>query len=236
MGCRIGLVHTPRNLQSLVDEHVARWQMARVARGRPDRPAPCVALSRLPGAGGAELGQMVAERLGYGFFGIEIVDRIAREQNVPRELVAGVDEHVRSVIDRYVIDAMRRFTEDDYLRQVVRTVTTIAEQGGAVFLGRGSVFILRPERTLRVLVVAPREERLERAAKSHDLDLEHARAFLTQEEDTRRSFYRHHFRVDPDDPSAYDVIVNTGTLGMEPAVHLVVEALDAKLAAAVTSE
>jgi hypothetical protein len=32
------------------------------------------------------------------------------------------------------------------------------------------------------------------------------------------------------------VIVNTGTLGMEPAVHLVVEALDAKLVAAVTSE
>lgn len=221
-------MHSPRSLQALVDEHVARWELA---RRREQRPAPCVALSRLPGSGGEEFGHLLAERLGYGFFGIEIVDRIAREQHIPRELVAGLDEHVRTMIDRYVFDAMRRFTEDDYLRQVVRTLTTIAEQGGAVLLGRGATCILPPERTLRVLVVAPRTLRLERIAKSHHQSAQEAEATLTQQEEARRAFYAHHFGSDPDEAGGYDLVVNTGTLGMEPSVHLAAEALHGKLGA-----
>ena len=215
------MMRTPRSLQALVDEHVARWEIAQ--RG-PERRSPCVALSRLPGSGGAELGERVAEQLDYSFFGIEIVDRIAREQNIQRSLVAGLDEHVRTAIDRYVLDATRRpFTEDDYRRQVVRTVTTIAERGGAVFLGRGAVFILPPERALRVLVVAARPERIERIAKANDLTPELARVRLEREEHERREFHRHHFRLDPDDPGSYDLIVNTGTLGMDVAVPLVAD-------------
>ena len=174
----------------------------------------------------------MAEQLDYVFFGIEIVDRIAREQNIPRELVAGLDEHVRTAIDRYVLDATRHaFTEDDYLRRVVRTVATLAEQGGVVFLGRGSAFILPLERALRVLVVAPREQRLERIAKTNDLTPKRAGVRLEQEEDARREFHRHHFQVDPDDSSAYDLIVNTGTLGMDVAVGLVVETMRRRFAA-----
>ena len=92
-----------------------------------------MALSRLPGAGAAELGQRLAERLGYTFFGIEIVDHIARQTGLRHELVAGVDEHVRSAIERYLVDAFRasRFTESDYLRQVVETIAALGERGGA---------------------------------------------------------------------------------------------------------
>jgi cytidylate kinase len=214
----------PRGLQALVDEHVARWEIARRSE-RAKRRSACIALSRLPGSGGAELGQRVAEQLDCSFFGIEIVDQIAREQNVQRKLLTGLDEHVRTAIDRYVLDAMRHpFTEGDYLRHVVRTITTIVERGDAVILGRGAAFILPPERALRVLVVAPRAERLERVAKSNDLTPEQATRRLAQQEEQRRQFHRHQFRVDPDDASAYHLTVNTGTLGMDLAVSLVVEA------------
>ena len=223
-------MRTPRSLQALVDEHVARWEMARRSHG-PEHRTPCIALSRMPGSGGAELGERVAEQLGYAFFGIEIVDQIARERNIQRELVAGLDEHVRTAIDRYVLDATHRpFIESDYLKQVVRTVTTIAERGGAVFLGRGAAFILPPEHALRVLVVAPRPERSERIAKLNDLTSELARVRLEHEEHERLEFHRHHFQVDPDDPGAYDLIVNTGTLGMDLAVALVAETLGRRFA------
>ena len=222
---------TPRGLQALVDEHVARWELARRRRGDEHRD-PCVALSRLPGSGGAELGKRVAEQLAFTFFGIEIVDRIAKEENVPRELLEGLDERVRTTIDRYVLDAARDFTEGDYLKKVVRTIATLAERGGVVFLGRGSAFVLSPERALRVLVVAPREQRLERLAKAEDLDPDRARARLDHEEEVRREFHRHHFQRDPDDPSAYDLIVNTGTLGMDLAAGLVAETVRKRFAVA----
>ena len=78
---------------------------------------------------------------------------------------------MRGTIERYLVDAFRgaRFTESDYLRHLVRTVAALGERGAAVILGRGSVFILPPERALRVFLVAPREHRLERIAKQEHL-------------------------------------------------------------------
>ncbi|MCP3983103.1 MAG: cytidylate kinase-like family protein [bacterium] len=213
----------PRSFDEIVNHQVRRWEMES-EQGRP--AAPTVALSRLPGSAAAELGQDVADRLGFGFFGIEIVDLIARETGTQRDLVAGLDEHVRSTIERYVVDATkgRTYDENVYHQQLVRTVTTLGERGLSVILGRGSAFLLRPERTLRVLVVAPREDRVERLAKRLDLSTEAASDHLDREDADRLHFNRHHFHVDADDASLYDLVVNTGALSLALAAELVVEA------------
>ncbi|HEX2486407.1 MAG TPA: cytidylate kinase-like family protein [Myxococcota bacterium] len=216
-------------LDELVGRQFRRWESARRSAGvEPTRP--CVALSRLPSAGAEELGERVADRLGYAFFGIEIVDHIARRAGLHPLLVAGVDEHVRSAIERYVVDATRRerFTESDYLRHLVRTIASLGERGGAVILGRGAQFILPPERALRVLVVAPREARLERLMKQERLGRAEADARLAALDRERRTFLLHHFRRDPDAPEHYDLVVNLGTYSQEAAVELVQSALRAR--------
>jgi cytidylate kinase len=217
---------TPRSLDALVEHQVRRWDIER-RPGMPRPRGPCVALSRQPGSGGASLGRRIAEWLDYGFFGIEIVDQIAREQGIQRRLVTGLDEHLRGVIDRYVADAFRSrpFTEGDYLQHVVRTVATLGERGMAVILGRGAAFILPPEQALRVLVVAPTPARIERLVKARGLSTEEGVKRLEQEDDDRLAFLRHHFGVEADDPRLYDLVVNTGTFGIDAAAALVVEAL-----------
>jgi len=215
-----------RTLEEIVQRQFRTWEHARRSRG-VETPRPCVALSRLPGAGAAELGRRLAERLGYAFFGIEIVDKIARETGLRHDLVAGVDEHVRNAIDRYLVDAFRRerFTESEYLRRVVATVASLGERGGAVILGRGSPFILPPERALRVLVTAPREVRVERVAKQEGLSQEAAVQRLDALEAERREFLLHHFRRDPDAFEHYDLGLNLGTLSMDAALDLAEAAL-----------
>ena len=113
-------------LEELVERQARRWEM----RQQFSAPLPslsCVALSRLPHSGAAELAKSVAEKLDFGLFGIEIVDRIARARGIDRALVAELDERVRSTIDRYVLDSFheRRFTESQYLRSVVQTIVTL---------------------------------------------------------------------------------------------------------------
>ena len=218
-----------RSINELVERQGRRWQLE---RQRPTRPnAPCVALSRLPRSGGAELGQRVADKLEFGFFGIEIVERMARELGIQSQLVAMLDEHIRSSVERYVADSFRRraLTESVYLRQLMRTLATLGEGGHAVILGRGSPYVLRPERTLRVLVVAPRDYRIERLAEEAGLDAEAAEKRLELEDAERREFIEHHFGVNPDDPTLYDLVVNTETLGLDTASTLVVSALGAKM-------
>ena len=216
----------PRRLDQLVEHQVRRWEVERRATV-PQPRAPSIALSRQPGSGAAELAHKVAEWLDYGFFGNEIVDQIAREEHVQRELVAGLDEHLRSAIDRYVLDFFRpgQFTENDYLRQLVHVVTTLGERGMAVVLGRGAPFILPPERALRVLVTAPVEARTEVIAERHQLSGDDARKHREHEDRERTQFLRHGFGVDPDDPSLYDLVVNTATLTSDAAGKIVIEAL-----------
>jgi cytidylate kinase len=220
-------------VQQLLQRQALRrdlWQ--RASGGRP-APRPCIALSRLPSSGGATLGLDVAKALDFEFFGIEIVDRMAREQGLQHQLAEALDEHVRSGIDRYLVDAFRAgaFLESDYLRALVRTVRSIGESGGAVLLGRGAPYILPPERTLRVLVVAPKAARIERLAKAQSLTLEQATRELEREHDERRHFLQHHFHVDPDDASLYDLAVNTTNLTREAASELVVSAYRARFGA-----
>jgi cytidylate kinase len=222
-----------RGLEDLVARQVRRWEMERRADQQRER-SPCVALTRLRRSGADELGLRVAEQLGYGFFGSAIVDRIAGESRVQRELVEGIDERVRSAIDRYVIDFFhrRQFTENDYLRQVVHTITTLGERGAAVILGRGAAFVLPEERALRVLVVAPLEKRRERLAMKEAVSAADAARRLEREDAERIHFLRHQFGVDPDDPTRYDLVVNLGTLSVETAAGMVVESLRDRFPAA----
>lgn len=219
----------PRSIEELADRQLRRWSYLR--RSHAERPPrPCIALSRLPGAGAADLGQRLAERLDYTYFGIEIVDWIARSAGLASELVSGVDEHIRSVIERSVSDSFRhqQFNESDYLHHLVRVVTTLGERGAAVILGRGAQFILPAERALRVLVVAPDALRRENLAKQQALASEQAASRLAQEDADRRAFHAHHFGRDPDDPAHYDLVLNRGSVPADAAVELLIAALHAR--------
>jgi len=215
-----------KSIQHLVERQVGRWHALSQA-ATVGKPLPCIAFSRQPGSGAADLGRRVAERLGWEFFGIEILDRIAREHGIAPRLLEGLDERVRSAIGRQVVDAMGHpgLTESEYLRHVIQTVTTLGERGGCVLFGRGAHLILSPERTLRVMVAAPREVRAERLAKRRGVTADEGWTLLADEETARADFFRHHFGRDPNDPSLFDLALNTGTLSLDAAVELVLAAL-----------
>ena len=218
-----------RGIDAMVERQGRRFELER--RDQIHQVPPCIALSRLPRSGGADLGRRLAGQLDFDFFGIEIVDQMARELGIERHLVLELDEHVRSVVDRYLADSFRprAVNESQYLQRLVRILTNIGQGGGAVILGRGSCYVLPQERTLRVLVVAPRTYRIERLAREVGVPPEEADNRLNVEDAERREFIGHHFGVDPDSSTLYDLVVNTGTLGLDAASALVGDALRAKI-------
>ncbi len=221
------------NIGVLINRQMHRWDLQHHP-GERAVARPCVAISRLPYAGGIDLGKRTAELLDFGLFDREIVERIAVERGIQQRLVVGLDERVRSGIDRYIADAFQRqaFTESDYLRHLVRVIATIGRRGMAVILGRGAAFILPPERTLRVLVVAPAALRAQHLAEAEGLSLERAAALITDRDQERRSFHLHHFGVEQEDPLLYDLVVNTATMSAESGAHLVATAARGRFAIA----
>lgn len=220
-----------RGMEAVIERQVRRWELTQQTP-RPVRH--CVAVSRMPGAGGGELARRLAERLDYGLFDRNLVDAVAAQAGVQARLVAGLDERVRSLIERVVKDAFRTgtFAESDYLRELMRTVRTVAERGDAVILGRGAAQLLSAQQALRVRVVAPRPARVERRAKERGIGADEAARQIDGEEAERREFFRFHFRLDPEDACLYDLVLNTGSLSLETAVELVAEALRRQFPAA----
>jgi len=215
----------PHSVQAMVDREVRRWEAALKVRGA--RRAPCVAVSRLPWSGGSELARRLAEQLGYGLFDREIIDRIEQEHAIQRSLLEGLDERMRGVIDRYVIDVVRpsAFSERRYLKHLARTIGALGEHGAAVIVGRGAPFILPAERALRLLVVASDQARAERLAKERGLPPERARAALHDEDERRRKFLRREFGITQAEPGHYDLVLNLGTLSLAGATGLAIAAL-----------
>lgn len=226
----------PHNLGLLINRQVRRWSLQHPV-ALAEAPSPCVALSRLRGSGGVEIGRRVAEWLDYGFFDKEIVDWVASEEGIQRQLVEGLDERLRSSVERYVTDSFqtRAFTESDYLRDVVRIVAILGKRGMAVVAGRGAPFILPAERALRVLVIAPLALRVQRLAEAEGIDAAEATELLRREDAEREIFYRSQFGVEQSDPLLYDLVVNTGTLSVEAGARLVVDALRSRFPPAETS-
>lgn len=211
-------------LDRMVSRQVGRW-VHREEHQKLAGKSCCVALSRLPGSGAAELGQRVAEELGFGFFGVELVDQIARASHVQPRLVERLDERMRDAIERFVRDGVhaREYDESHYYEALIRVLGTFAERGMAVLLGRGAPFVLPPERTFRVLVVASEAFRVARLRAATGLNDEEARERLTVEDAQRIQFNRHYFGVDPNNPGRYDLVVNSESLGVPAAVQLVLQ-------------
>lgn len=229
-GRTMSTARTP-GIEALVERQATRWSVSRRlgTAQAADVPAACVAFSRLAHSHGDEVADRVAAALDYGLFGSGILRDIARERDTPEWLLAGLDERMRGLIDRYVGDVFRHGGGGDELfRQVVRTMSTIGRRGRSVLVGRGAPFVLAPRHTLRVLVTAPHEVRVQRCAASRGVAPDEARRQLDADDRQRTEFLAFHFRVRHDDPCLYDLVVNTEHLGVADAARLVVEAFRAR--------
>jgi cytidylate kinase len=217
-------VPSARSVHHLVELQGRRWSREQARAAAP--AAPSIAFARLGCAGAREVAERAALRLGFGFFGSEIVDQIAQDEGVNRALVAGLDERVRNSIERYVIDGFRRrsFAEIDYFRAVTRVVSTLAHRGHVVLLGHGAAAIADPAHALRILVVAPLEWRIARFAEHAGVSPDDARERLAVEDGGRSDFYRRNFDFDHAAPLNYDLVVNTAALGIDVAVQVVLAA------------
>jgi hypothetical protein len=210
-------------LAELFERQARRWAI----EGRAGMPAPrgaVVSISRQPWAGGDEVAERVAGWLDYGLFGLEALRELARDPSLRDRLVADLEPAARAAVESR---ARLLFDDPDpaEVREVAAVVAALGERGMAVVVGRGALSVLPLERTLRVLVVAPREERARRLAAARGLAPEAADAQLAREDAERLDFLRERLGLAGDDPALYDLVLNTERLAPEAAAALVVEAV-----------
>jgi cytidylate kinase len=216
----------PRHVESIVEEQVRRWELQRQAQRqreeKPPEPQPVVTVSREFGSRGAEVGALVAKKLGFSYWNQELVHEIAQRTGVREALVASLDEHIRSRLDEFIAHLFTgaEGTAHEYVRQVGHVVHTLERHGSAVIIGRGAQFVVRSDQALRMRVVCDHALRVKGYAERRGLSESEARRRVDETDRERRAFYRKHYDQDVELPVHYDLILNSGTLDLEAACEV----------------
>jgi cytidylate kinase len=204
------------------------WEARRRARGEAGHTrAFTIAVSRETGARGTSVARELGRRLGWAVYDQELLKMIAQEMGLRENLVQSVDEkHVswlRETLAAMSLDPI--VSESAYVRHMVETVASLGAHGNCVIVGRAGSFLLPPETTLRVRLIAPVAERVEYMIQEFKLTRAEAEKRVRTTDRDRENFVREYFRKDATAPLNYDLVLNVARYSTAACAELIAAAL-----------
>lgn len=190
-------------------------------------PRSVVCISRVAEADGEEIGRLVADRLGFAFVDEEIVSRAAERGGIDAETVAEAElrQSPASAEGGGTAGSPEPSSGPVEVRELIRdAIREVAEQGNLVIVAHAASHAVGAgSNTLRVLVTASVETRSRRRAAATGVAVEDARRTIRRFDADRVDYFRRFYGVE-ELPTHYDLVVNTDTIPIEHAAHLIVEA------------
>ncbi|MGA2285524.1 MAG: cytidylate kinase-like family protein [Dehalococcoidia bacterium] len=220
-----------------------------------------------------EIGQLVAQELGFDYVDRAILTEAARALGVPERAIAGRDDgapppHLRERIASFLQDFLERsavagaadpmsavsglealmattyreaaalpsageaeLNDRRYKEAITTIMTELAARGNVVIIGRGSQSILRDcADALHVSTTAPLDVRVQRVAERDGVPPAKAREYVEESDRGRADFHHKYFKLDPTDPSLYDLVLNSARFSIDDAARLLVTAFRARTA------
>ena len=228
--------HTTHEQPSIVaaaERQMQTWVRNQESVHRIDRPmraitcGPFLAISREAGAGASLVAQRVGQEMGWQVMDRNLLDQVAEKFHIPREMLELHDETHSSIISN-ILGAMvdqSLISPEKYVIHLGRLILAAARRGKVVFVGRGAPYVLPRTGGLAVRIVAPEEFRIQRIMQRANLSEVEARRHMEKVDRGRREFVQRYFHSDIADPCHYDMILNTGRLGIDVATDLILVAL-----------
>lgn len=195
-----------------------------------------VTIGRQMGSGGFEIGRRVAERLGARFYDKELLAEAARESGLCEECFDRIDEQVQRSYSGVGLFGMRfpflgdgggmglsTVSADNLFLVQSETVRRLADEGGAVFVGRCADYVLRERGdVLSVFVSARDEDRVRRIVERMGCGVDEARSLMRRVDKQRAAYYDYFANRVWGAGGSYDLCVSSSRMGVDGAVDLIV--------------
>jgi len=180
---------------------------------------PLITISRSIGSGGEVIARKVAEALKVELYDDTKLQKIAVDRGIPASEISRLDEKAPGFFDRLL---SRK--PEAYLELMESVIYDVARHGQGVILGHGSQMLLRDFGcAFHVYIHATGPSRIDHIMETKGVSREAAEKIIEKNDNQQKGFFRYAFQMDWNDPSLYDLIINTGKLGLEEAVRLIVE-------------
>jgi cytidylate kinase len=200
--------------EKLAAQYVQEWEARRqkTAQKKPKTTEipPCICFSRKVGVGALEVADILARKLHLRVADREILEHMSGEARLDRETVKNYDELYpgKTVELSALLFGKKSFQMDDYLRNLVSAVYSIATLGSTIFVGRGAHLIMPRDRVLAVRLVCSDRFRIARLSSLLKVDTAEAEKTLAKIDREQTAFFKKAFGKKDAPASEFDLVIN----------------------------
>ena len=195
-----------------------------------------VTIARQFGSGGRKIGKKVADKLGVPFYDTKLITLAAKESGIDPDVLKSVDEKAaNSLLYALSIGAASSYdvfgTEppmpmNDKLFLIQHDIIKKVSADPCVIVGRCSDYILR-DRTdcVKIFIYADMKYRKKYAKDVYRISEDKVEGVINRMDKSRANYYQFYSDNDWGDMKNYDLCLNSGKLGVDGCVRLIVSYL-----------
>jgi len=212
-----------RKIFEIINQNLIRLGLLKPPK--KEKILPVITISREKRAGGGTIAYMVAKKLGppWKVYHKEIIDKIAAEEKLEKELVEEIDEKRLPLTNQLINEffGKRYLSLRHYYKDLVKIISEIAQRGYAIIVGRGAEYLI--PYALKIRILGDMEHRINIAMKYDKLSRKKAVEWLKKLDEERNEFIKTLYHHDPKKAHHYDLVIKTGpNLSLIDATEIIV--------------
>lgn len=181
-----------------------------------------ITISREYGSGGRYIGKLVAEKLGIKLYDNEFVLKMAEDTGLSAKYIED-NEQKRNALDSFNNGYYYGLNNSDELFiKESELIKEIANKESCVIIGRCADFILKDrDNVLKIFVSSSMDDKIKRATSFYGLNKSKAEKEINRINKLRANHYKYYTEKEWNNPSNYDICINSDAIGIEEAVELI---------------
>ena len=196
-----------------------------------------VTISRQYGSGGRYIGKKLSEKLGIPCYDEKLIDMVAKESGFAQDFVAEKGERMTGSLLFNIASSLSYANnvfsgngvslQDEIYFIQNKIIKDLAEKGSCVIVGRCADYILRErDDVLNVFIHADMASKINRAVTYFGITEDQAPTLLKKKDKARSNHYKYYTDQDWGMASNYDLSLNSGVLGIDGCVDVILKALE----------
>lgn len=193
-----------------------------------------ITIGRQFGSGGREIGEKLADKLGYTFYDKNLIILAAEKGGMNQDSLNAADE---KAVNPWLYAAMSQTgqtnfnmsisTNDTLFALQSQIIRDIAKTENAVIVGRCSDYILRDEEVelLNVFIYASSEARVKRIMERMNINEQQALQLIRKKDKERKCYYDFYTDKKWASHSSYHLNIDSDRFGIDKAVDIIEKAI-----------
>lgn len=185
-----------------------------------------ITISRQYASGGRTIGKMVAETLNIPLYDSKIIQDTMKKTGFSEEIVEATEQRVTN---SFLFNlAMGVDDAHNHMKQIEKVehemIQDYVKKGPCVIVGRSANFLLEEKDSLHVFIYSDKKDRILYATNQYEVDEKQAKQMIERTDHERKIHALSFYGKEWGSKDNYDLLLNSGRLGIERCVELIVAA------------